>query len=101
MPIDLNEKYVQVLRTIFTRFPDIKEVKIFGSRAKGTARRTSDIDLAIDAPGISNALWVELYEAINEAPIAYKADLIRLDVLNNGELKTKIGLEGQTIYARH
>ena len=46
----LRERDLAWLRQTFQRFPWIGEVRVFGSRATGTARRASDIDLAISAP---------------------------------------------------
>jgi uncharacterized protein len=45
------------LQTLFSSYPEIRKVILFGSRAKGTARKNSDIDLAVD--GIDNPLTIE------------------------------------------
>ncbi len=94
MSITLREKDVKILRAIVSRFPSVSDVRIFGSRAKGIARRTSDIDLAIRAPRMSEKQWIELRAAIAEAPIIYPIDVIRLDTLKNSTLQKKIEQEG-------
>ncbi len=55
------------------------KVWVFGSRAKGTTRRGSDLDLAIDngAP-LPPAMAAHLADAFEEAPLAYKVDLVDL-----------------------
>jgi len=100
MPAGLDERYIRILYPVFARFPEISEVMIFGSRAKGAARRTSDIDLAVKAPRMSDSDWADLREAMEEAPIAFKMDIVRLDKLTDARLKAKIELEGQSIYVR-
>jgi predicted nucleotidyltransferase len=41
-PFELDQ-----LCSVFRRHPEISQVKIFGSRAKGTHQRSSDVDLAV------------------------------------------------------
>ncbi|MBN2389280.1 MAG: nucleotidyltransferase domain-containing protein [Anaerolineae bacterium] len=38
---------LEILPRVFAKYPDIQAVYLFGSRAAGTARATSDLDLAI------------------------------------------------------
>jgi len=73
-------------------------VRVFGSRATGHARRASDIDLAISAPDASAAEWLELAEALDEAPIIYELDVVRTDQTHNPRLIEKIAREGLPIY---
>ncbi len=94
MPITLRDKDLKTLRAVFARFPRMQDVRVFGSRAIGAARRTSDIDLAITAPRMTATEWAELREAIDEAPIVYKIDVVRLDTLQDEKLKHKIMKEG-------
>ncbi len=92
---------LKVLRDIFSRFPTIQQVLLFGSRATGTARRASDIDLAIIAPKMSPAEWADLYEQIEESPIIYRIDVVRFDTLPQGPFKERIIQEGVVIYPAH
>lgn len=89
--LQLREKDRQALKRVLARFPEVSHAWVFGSRAAGTARRASDIDLAIEAPGMSASRWHDLLEALEEAPIIYHLDVIRLDTLQNPALKTAIG----------
>jgi len=58
--------------------PDAK-IWVFGSRAKGAARRGSDLDLAIDngAP-LPMSITGHLAEAFDEAPLPYRVDVVDL-----------------------
>ena len=58
-------------------FSFVREVRVFGSRANGTARRSSGLDLAIFSPGSTPAEWPELYDALQNAPITYVLDIVR------------------------
>ncbi len=64
------------LRQVFERTPGIDRVWIFGSRARGTARDVSDIDLAVDAPAIAEADFQALHRRLLDLPTLYKLDVV-------------------------
>ena len=43
---------LQVIREFFRGRTDVRLALVFGSRAKGAARPTSDVDVAVHAPGV-------------------------------------------------
>ena len=43
---------VETVRRMLKRRPDVRLALVFGSVARGTARAESDVDLAVDAPGV-------------------------------------------------
>jgi len=87
----LRERDQAILREIFCRHPAVRQVRLFGSRADGSARRASDIDLAIVAPEMTATEWADLCLELDEAPIIYEIDAVRLDRLADGPFKEKIG----------
>ena len=95
---DLRPQDLAVLRRTFRRFPYVREVRLFGSRATGHARRASDIDLAISAPEATADQWLELTDALDENPIIYEFDLVRTERTHNPRLLDKIAREGVAIY---
>jgi len=66
------------LMQLFERTPGVERVWIFGSRARGTARVESDIDLAIDAPGLDELGRLRLIDAIEQLALLYKVDPVFL-----------------------
>ena len=94
----LRDQDLAVLRRTLRRFPCVREVRVFGSRATGQPRRASDIDLAISAPDATADEWLQLTEAIHEAPIIYELDLVRTERTYNPKLIEKIAREGLSIY---
>lgn len=94
----LRNKDLAVLRATCRRFPAVREVRVFGSRATGTARRASDLDLAISAPTATAGEWAELCEALESAPLIYELDLVRPERTANERLNEKIAREGVTVY---
>ena len=94
----IRDQDLAALRRTFRRFPYVREVRIFGSRATGHARRASDIDLAISAPDANADQWLELADAVEAAPIIYQLDLVHLERTHNPRLLEKIEREGVPIY---
>ena len=97
-PVALRENDLAALRAACRRFPAVREVRVFGSRATGTARRTSDLDLAILAPDATAAEWLDLCDALENAPLIYELDLVRSERTTNERLKEKIARDGVTVY---
>ena len=56
-----------------------KEVILYGSRAKGTARERSDIDIAV--AGVEN--FDRLAEQVEELSTLYSVDLVNMDTCRN------------------
>ena len=62
--IDLSQAQLECVRRILQQHAPGIEVRVFGSRVKGTARRFSDLDLALVAS--SKLSWKQL-EALKNA----------------------------------
>ena len=86
-----------MLRQVFHRHPEIKTVKLFGSRAKGTHAPSSDIDLALW--GEVDALRAASIAAeLDELPTAYKYDVQPFHLIQLRPLREHIERVGITVY---
>lgn len=88
--LQLREQDRHTLQATLARFPEVRRAWVFGSRAAGRARRASDIDLAIEAPALAPARWHDLVEALEQAPVIYRLDVIHLDTLDDPVLRQAI-----------
>ena len=70
-----------------------KEVILFGSRAKGTARERSDIDIAVS--GAED--FEDLMEKVEDLPTLYSVDLVNMDTCRNQLLLEDIRQYGREI----
>jgi predicted nucleotidyltransferase len=93
----LNPRELSLLRQVFRRHPEIKTVKLFGSRAKGSHAPGSDIDLAlwgdvdaINAEGIAAEL--------DELPLPYQYDVKPFHLIKLRPLREHIERVGITVY---
>ncbi len=70
-------------------------VYLFGSRANGTARRTSDVDVAIEAsPALPPGVLARLRETLEESSVPYHVDIVDLDTADES-LRQRVKREGQ------
>jgi predicted nucleotidyltransferase len=58
--------------------PKVNRVLVFGSRARGDFRPTSDLDLALDAPELTHSEFARLRMEFDELPFILKTDLVWL-----------------------
>ena len=70
-----------------------KKVILYGSRAKGTARDRSDIDIAVS--GVDN--FELLVEKVEELPTLYSVDMVNMDTCRNQLLLEDIRQYGREI----
>ncbi|QVL48030.1 MAG: nucleotidyltransferase domain-containing protein [Thiocapsa sp.] len=76
-PIDISPEHWTIVRDILDRHLPHHEVWAFGSRAKGTARPYSDLDLAIitDTP-LSLDVRAALAEELSESDLPWRVDIV-------------------------
>lgn len=98
-PFGISQKSYLLILPVFTKYAEIDEVILFGSRAKGNYRNTSDIDLAIKGEGCTDMLALEIEAYINEElPVPYYVDVINYNGVHNQDLKEHINRVGKTFY---
>ncbi len=79
-------------------YADIDQALIFGSRALGSFKRTSDIDIALKGDLKENTAG-SLREFLNNAAsFLYNVDVLDFSRLTNEELKKQIESHGKIIY---
>jgi predicted nucleotidyltransferase len=82
------------------RHPAVQRVWLFGSRARGDNFERSDIDLAVEAPGIDRYEWLKItLDFEDEAPTLLSIDLVRLEEAP-ALLREQIRDEGILVYER-
>lgn len=82
--------------------PFVEQIYLYGSRARGSARERSDIDLAIKCPGASEKEWLKVLDIIENADTLLKIDCVRFEELSdNNPLKQSILKDGLTLFIRN
>lgn len=84
MSLQIEPRHLQIVLDILG--PHAVHTSVFGSRAKGTARDLSDLDLVLRA-SIAPIDLAKLRSAFEESNLPYKVDLVLLDDLDSSFLK--------------
>ena len=95
--LPLEPREAALLAGVFRAHPEISEVRIFGSRAKGTHKPESDVDLALW--GDVTALKAESIAAeLDELPLPYRFDVVAFDLIKLQPLREHIERVGIRLY---
>lgn len=95
----ISERSFRLLLRTFETYPEIDQVLLFGSRAKGNYKNGSDIDLAIKGEKVGPDLIFRLKSTFNERlPIPYFVDVVGYENLDHKALKEHIERVGKVIY---
>ena len=86
------------LQSVFDSIPAGVEVVLYGSRAKGTHRPGSDIDLALKGAGVSTGWLMELAAKIDDLLLPYKVDISILEHIDNQDLMDHINRIGKVVF---
>lgn len=97
-PFGIAAGHVQRLRTLFERTPNIDRVWIFGSRSCGRARPDSDVDLAIDAAGMSDQEFAQLASALDQLPLILKIDAVHWQRVEDSTFRAQIERDRQVFW---
>jgi len=84
-PIDILPKDLEIVRAIVGRFVPGKEVRAFGSRASGNARRHSDLDLVImtERP-LDVTVLAGINAAFSDSSLPFTVDILDWATLDEG-----------------
>lgn len=101
MPITgLSDQDAQRIRQVLEHFPEIETATLFGSRAKGTARPGSDIDLSLSGSRLDLTLLGRIHDALDDLLLPFEIDLVHQDSLQHPDLMDHIRRVGMTLYQR-
>lgn len=89
---------VQQICEHFKSYPEVTQVILFGSRAKGNYRPNSDIDLCLEAAELSFSKYLQLADALDDLVLPYSLDLALKHQIDNPDLLNHIERVGVLIY---
>ena len=97
MLFGLSQDTFKKITNLLKKYPEIEQVKIYGSRARGDYRTGSDIDLAFFFQSDTD-LSCRLSWELDELATPYLFNVVDYHTLKNTELKKEIDRHGQTLY---
>jgi predicted nucleotidyltransferase len=96
----IQESYLKMLIAIFSAHHQVREVVVYGSRAKGNYTARSDIDMVICNSQIDRHVLGKILLDINDSNFPYTVDLQILENIKNISLLAHISRVGQTFYKK-
>ncbi len=97
----LSVDTLRCIKKLFSKFPKIQKVILYGSRAKGNYEKGSDIDITLIGKGLTldNSIY-PLMKELDELYLPYKFDISILNQLENTDLIDHILRVGKTFYQK-
>ncbi len=97
----LKESDLERIRGVFRAPPEVERAVVYGSRAKGTHRPGSDIDLALFGPRLSTGELLKIDVELDELLLPYRIDLSLYEQISSRELLEHIGRVGKVLFERN
>lgn len=96
----LKQKDLIQIATVFNRFQDLDRVIIYGSRAKGTYKPYSDIDITLLGGKLNLTLQQRIENELDDLLLPYKFDVSIMNDISNADLIDHINRVGKIFYER-
>ncbi len=80
---------------VLAQYPDIEQVVVYGSRAMGSSRRGSDIDLCLKGEQLDWKTLNRIADRLDALELPYRLDLCLYHLIDNPDLIAHIDRVGQ------
>ena len=94
----LSEKTLAQIRSVLARFPEVEGAVLFGSRAKGTHKPGSDIDLALRGASLDWRVLGRIEDALDDLLLPYCFSLLVHDEKTDPAVAAHIARVGWVLY---
>lgn len=89
---------IEALRSVFQGWPQIQRVLLYGSRAKGSYRPGSDIDLVIEGDELTLTQLLAIENQIDDLLLPWMVDISLKHQIDNTSLLEHIARVGVPFY---
>ena len=96
----LPEETIAQIVTTLAEFPQVEKAVLFGSRAKGTHKRGSDIDLALIGTTLDWLTAGRIDGALDDLPVPYRFSVIVLNERTDSAVAAHIQRVGIPLFQR-
>lgn len=94
----LDAEDIERICNVFVRYPAVVEVYIYGSRALGTQRSGSDIDLTLKGDNLDLKTLNRISNELDDLLLPYMFDLSLFAQIENDALREHIERVGRVFY---
>ncbi|MCF8413252.1 MAG: nucleotidyltransferase domain-containing protein [Melioribacteraceae bacterium] len=100
MKFGLSKKITDNFISVFKKHPEIENVIIYGSRAKGNYKEGSDIDITLNGVKITERIRSKVWLELDELNTPYLIDLSVFNSITDKDLIEHINLVGKVFYEK-
>lgn len=100
MKFGLPQDTINKISEVFGLHPEVSKVILYGSRAKGTYKNSSDIDLTVVGDDISLSILNTISWQLDDLLLPYTIDLSLYHHIGNDDLLDHIQRVGIIFYER-
>lgn len=101
MKFGLSDQTINKLNSVFSKYPEVEEVIIYGSRAKGNYREGSDIDITLKGEHLTDKIRSDIWLDLDDLNTPYLIDLSLFHQVKSESLKDHINRVGKVLYSKH
>lgn len=99
MQYGIYDSTINIIDSIFQKYPGIKQVILYGSRAKGNYKNGSDIDLTLKVDdSFTHDDLLKISNDFDDSNIPYFVDVSIYENLSNPDLKAHIDRVGKVLF---
>ena len=99
MDTGLNAEASSKICAVFKKHPQVEKVVLYGSRAMGTYKPSSDVDLSLFGKNLTQDLIWTISQELDDLLLPQVFDLSLFDSIDNPELKEHIARVGIIFYS--
>ena len=100
MIVWLKDKYRTTIIEVLAANERVERAVLFGSRAMGTYRPASDVDIVLFGRDLTEKDWAGLVATLDESTVPQRVDLLLYDRIHSEALTNHIEKRGVEIYRR-
>jgi uncharacterized protein len=100
MKFGLPVNTIDRINSVFKKYPEIEQVIIYGSRAKGNYREGSDIDITLKGENLNDRILSKVKSEIDDLNTPYLFDISVFQGLVSSSLIEHINRVGLLLYIK-
>jgi len=96
----LKDIDIKKIQSIFVKYKEIDKAILYGSRAKGNYRNSSDIDLSLMGNNLTLSILLRIENKLDDFLLPYKIDISIFHKIENPDLVEHINRVGVVFYKK-
>ena len=100
MKFGLKESDIELIQSVLSNYKEVDKVLIYGSRAKGTFKPASDIDLTLLGEKLNLTIQYKIENDLDDLMLPYLFDISIFNQISNTDLVEHINRDGIVFFQR-